>query len=233
MRYRKDTVLVIGDTHIPFERKGYLEFCLEIKDRCKCGTVVHIGDLVDNHSISYHEHDPDGWSPLQEMEEADKVLKKWFKAFPKLYLARGNHDCLVDRKGKTIGLPKRCFKPYRDIWKLPEKWVDDFEFNIDGVLYKHGTGMTGKYAHVTSAERARQSTVIGHTHSNLAVEYLASSKDCIFGMNVGCGIDKKKYAFAYGKDFPRKPILGCGVVTDRGRFAQVFPMDLGEVWTQS
>ena len=221
---KRNAVLVVGDTHLPFEHRNYLEFCKEIHKRCKCDTVVHIGDLVDNHSISYHEHDPDGWSPEFEMKETDKHLKAWFKAFPKLYLCRGNHDALVDRKAKTIGLPKRCFAPYRDIWSLPEGWVDDFEFVIDDVLYKHGTGMSGRYAHIMAAERARMSTVIGHTHSSGGVEYLVSSKDCIFGMNVSCGIDRKKYAFAYGKDFPRKPVLGCGVVTDNGRYAQYFPM---------
>ena len=227
MKVHKDNVLIVGDIHAPFEHPQYLEFCKEIQSRCKTHRTVIIGDLVDNHSISYHEKDQEAWSPLQEMEETDKHLAKWFKAFPKdVYLCRGNHDALADRKGKTIGLPKRCFRQYRDIWSLPKGWKDDFEWEFDGVLYKHGTGMSGKYAHILAAERARQSTVIGHTHSSLAVDYLASSKDCIFGANVGCGIDHHRYAFAYGKDFPRKPILGCGVVTDKGRFCQVFPMKL-------
>ena len=225
-KFHKDHVIIIADTHFPFEHKHYLEFCKQIQTRCKCGTVVHIGDLVDNHSISYHEHDPNGMSAEEEMSKADVKIEDWVKAFPKLKLCRGNHDCLVDRKGKTAGLPKRAFKPFREMWKLKKGWEDDFEFVIDGVLYKHGTGVSGKYSHVTSAERSRQSTVVGHTHSSGGVEYLASSRDCIFGMNVGCGIDRKAYAFAYGKDFPRKPILGAGVVTDKGRFAQFFPMDL-------
>ena len=223
---RKENVLVIGDSHLPFHHKDYLAFCKQIQKRCKCQTVVHIGDLVDNHAISYHEHDPDGFSPNDEMKEVDKHLVKWFKAFPKLKLCRGNHDGLVDRKAKTVGLPSRCFREYRNIWNFPVGWEDDFEFEIDGVLYKHGTGMSGKYAHVNAAERARQSTVIGHTHATLGVEYLVSSKDCIFGVNCGCGIDRKKYAFKYGRDFTRKPVLGCAIVTDKGRFCQVFPMDL-------
>jgi len=225
-KLRDSNVLVIGDTHLPFVHKHYLDFVKEVQWKCKCKQVVHIGDLVDNHSISYHEIDPDGWSPKYEMEKVDEQLVDWFKAFPELKLCRGNHDSLVDRKGKTVGLPKRCFMPYRDIWGLPKGWQDDFEFIIDGVLYKHGTGFSGQYAHVTAAERSRQSTVIGHTHSSGGVEYIASSRDCIFGMQVGCGIDRKSYAFAYGKDFARKPILGCGVVTDNGRFAQFFPMGL-------
>ena len=222
----ESNVLVIPDTHIPFEHKDILKFCAKIQERCKCGTVVHIGDLVDNNSISYWEHDPDGKSPEDEMQEADRHLQKWFQQFPKLIITKGNHDRLVDRKGKTCGLPERCFKPFREIWELPDGWVDDFEFQFHGVRYFHGTGYSGKYAHVQAAYDSRQSAVIGHTHSTGAVNYTANSQEVIFGMNVGSGIDRQAYAFSYGKAFKRKPILGCGVVTDKGKFAQFFPMDI-------
>lgn len=221
-------VLVIGDTHIPFCHKNYLKFCQRINKHFKCAEVVHIGDLVDNHSISYHEHSPELWSPLKEMEETDKLLKKWFKAFPKLKLCKGNHDSLVDRKGKTVGLPRRCFQPFREIWNLPKGWQDDFEFVIDDVLYKHGTGYAGKYSHIQAAMDSRMSTVIGHTHSVCGVEYMANERQIIFGMNVGSGISRKSIAFAYGKDFKRKPIIACGVVsyTNKGTNASVYPMDM-------
>ena len=222
----KDHVLIIGDTHLPFVHKHYLDFCKEIQARVKCGTVVHIGDLVDNHAISYHEHHPSGRSPADEMAEADKLLKGyWFKAFPKLKLCRGNHDRLVDRKAKTAGLPERAFKPFRQIWDLPAGWEDSTCFIIDDVEYTHGT-LTGPNAHIGHATHNRQSTVIGHTHSTGAINYLVSNKDRIFGMNVGCGIDRNTYAFEYGRDFCKKPVLGCGVVTDQGKFCQFFPMDL-------
>ena len=208
----KRNVLVVGDTHIPFEQKGYLEFCLKVQKEEQCGTIVHIGDLVDNHSISYHEHDPNAWSPLHEMEETDKHLAKWFKAFPKVKLTKGNHDCLVDRKSKTVGLPRRCFQSYRDIWKLPKTWVDDFSFVIDGVLYKHGTKTSGRLAHYHQAIKNRMSVVMGHLPAYAGIVFTASPKDCIFGMNVGCGIHANALAFAYGEDFPEKPIVSCAVV---------------------
>lgn len=221
-------ILVIGDTHIPFEVDGYLEFCLRIYEYYKCSKVVHIGDLVDNHAISYHEHDPNGWSPEDEMKESDKHLKKWFNAFPEVYLCRGNHDALVDRKGKTVGLPRRCFRDFRDMWQLPKGWKDEFDFIFDGVLYTHGTGYSGRNGHILAAFDNRMSTVTGHLHSVAGVEYLANSKSLIFGMAVGCGIDSKKYAFEYGKGFRRKPIVSCGVVsyTSKGTNATVFPMEL-------
>lgn len=220
-------ILVIGDTHIPFEKEGYLEFCKRIHKQLKCTEVVHIGDLVDNHAISYHEHDPDGWSPADEMEEADKRLKKWFKAFPEVKLCRGNHDNLVDRKGKTVGLPRRCFAQFRDMWNLPKGWKDDFSFIIDNVTYMHGTS-AGKFAHLQHAIDNRMSTVIGHLHSTCGVEYIANERDIIFGCCVGSGIDRKSYAMAYGKPFRRKPILACGVISysKHGVNASVYPMEI-------
>jgi len=218
-------VLVIGDTHEPFCKEGYLEFCKEIHKKWKCNKVVHIGDLVDNHAISYHEHDPNGMSPEDEMKATLEVLQGWYKAFPKVLLCRGNHDALVDRKGRTSGLPERCFKPFREIWELPKGWSDDWEWEIDGVLYKHGLGCSGKRPHALEAIREGQSVVIGHAHSILAMEYIFTSRDQKFGLSAGCGIDRKAYAFSYGKDMKFKPAIGCGVVLD-GEVAIVERMPL-------
>lgn len=223
---KRKNLLVIGDTHLPFTHKHYLDFCIDIKKQCKCEEVVHIGDLVDCHAISYHEHDPDGLSPKDEFELARKMLKSWYKAFPKVKLCLGNHDKLIDRKGKTAGLPSEVFLPFRDIWQLPDEWEDDFEFTIDDVRYIHGTGYSGRYAHVQACLDSRKSTVIGHLPSSAGIEWMANEEDRVFGANVGCGIDRHAYAMAYGKDFRRKPILSVGVVTDAGKHCQVMPMDL-------
>ncbi len=219
-------ILVIGDTHEPFCHKDYLAFCLRIKNAWNCVEVVHIGDLVDNHSISFHDIDPDGYSPEEEIKKSIEKCKKWFKAFPKVKMCLGNHDRRVDRKQKNVGLPSRCFKPFREIWELPDEWETEFEYEIGGVRYIHGTGFSGENAHVKAALSGRISTVIGHVHAVGGVQYLASSKDIIFGMAVGCGVDRKSYAFSYGRDFAKKPILGCGVVsyTSKGVNAQFVPM---------
>jgi predicted phosphodiesterase len=225
MGKQKDNVLVIGDTHFPFEQEGYLDFCLRIKKENNCNKVVHIGDLSDGHAISYHESDPNLSSASDEMDKVDIVLKEWFKAFPKLTLTKGNHDNLVDRKGRTAGLPKRCFYPFRDMWKLPKGWKDCFEVIIDDVLYKHGTGNSGKLAHLNLALANRMSTVMGHCHGFAGIAYTASPRDCIFGMNVGSGVDNSALAFAYGKDSKFKPIVSCGVVF-KGESPQIFRMKL-------
>jgi len=219
--------LVIADTHLPYEKEGYLDFCLDIQKRVKCGTVVHIGDLVDNASMSFHHDiDPNSKSPKDEIDEAKKHLQDWYKAFPKVFLCLGNHDRRVDLKGKHVGLPECVFKPFREIWELPKDWKDAFNHEIFGVRYQHGTGYSGDTAHLKAAYNNRQSTVIGHTHSGCGIGYLANEKDCVFAMNVGSGIDRNKIAFEYGREFKKKPIVSAGVVTDRGKYCQIFTMDI-------
>lgn len=223
----RHSILVIGDLHIPFQHKHYMDFCQRIRDRVKTEHVVFIGDLVDNHSISEKwPADPDGRSPNDEMEEADRELVKWFKAFPKALLCLGNHDTRADLKARHASLPTRVFKPFREIWNLPKSWKDDYEHTLFGVKFIHGTGYSGDLAHMKAAHFSRQSTVIGHIHHICATGYTASSKDCLFGCATGTGIDVRKYAFAYERHFPKKPIVGCAVVTDEGHNCQVFRMDL-------
>ena len=43
----KSRVLVIGDIHLPFERKDYLQFCKDTYKEYQCNRVVFIGDIID------------------------------------------------------------------------------------------------------------------------------------------------------------------------------------------
>jgi predicted phosphodiesterase len=222
----KGNILVIGDTHIPFEHRDYLDFCKQTQKKHKCTQVVHIGDLVDNHAISFHDHDPNGRSPVDEMKLADKKLAKWFKAFPKVKLCKGNHDELAWRRAYKHALPERILRNFKDIWNLPKAWDYEYAYQINGIKFFHGTGYSGQYAHIKAAKDYRQSVVMGHLHSVAGVEWTASDRDCIFGLATGCGVDRKTYAFKYSRDFVRKPILGCGLITDGGRDARFVPMKM-------
>ena len=181
---------------------------------------------MDLHSLSFFDHNPNGKSPADEMNEADKHLNRWIDCFPRMLICKGNHDRLCERRALANGLPDRVLKSFRNLWNFPLGWQDSFSWEIDGVRYMHGTGFSGQNAHIKAAESNRQSTVIGHTHSTLGGVYLVSERDRIFAMNVGCGIDRHAYAFNYGRDFPKKPVLGCGVVTDKGKYWQTFALDL-------
>jgi predicted phosphodiesterase len=218
---------IIGDTHEPFCHPDYLNFCYEIFNYFQCKHIVHIGDEVDNHAISYHEKDPDGHSAGKETEMAQEALYRWYAAFDKVKVCIGNHSALPYRKAHTHGIPKKFIKSYNEIWDAPKGWEWADEWEIYDTLITHGTGSAGQNGAIKRAIQNRQSTAIGHIHSHGGVNYSSSRNDIIYGLNVGCGIDIKAYAMAYSKPFPQRPTLGCGLILDEGRTGLFFPMDLG------
>ena len=199
-------VLVIGDLHEPFCLDNYLEHCVETYNKYKCDEVIFIGDIIDNHASSYHETDPDGHSAGQELKMAIQRIKQWYQAFPKATVIIGNHDRLIMRKAYSSGLSKMWIKDYAEVLGTPG-WNFTESIEIDDVLYIHGEGGTAR----ARVRRDLQSIVQGHLHSQAYIDWCVGAKFKLFGMQIGCGIDHKSYAMAYGKEGP-KPAIACGVV---------------------
>lgn len=215
-----NNILIIGDLHAPFNLPNYLEFCLEQQKKFKCGRVVFIGDVIDNHYSSYHESDPDGMSAGDELDIAIQEIQKYYKVFPEATVIIGNHDRLVYRKAFSGGVSKRWIKEYKEVLKVPN-WdfvesLDLFDININ-----HGEGGGARI----KMKKELQSQIQGHLHSDLYVDFIVGKNFRIFGMQVGCGIDFKSYAMAYGKNF-KKPAIGCGVLLNKGTLPIVIPMQL-------
>ena len=218
-------VLIIGDTHFPFEREGYLEHCLEIQKKYKCNKVYHIGDVVDNCFSSFHETNPDGHSASDELSMAIDKVKIWADAFPSVKICLGNHDLIINRKAFSSGLSTRWIKGLSEVLECP-KWQFDLEFIDNNILYTHGTGTSGENAAYNKALNKRISVIQGHLHSVANIKYNVSQNDVLFAMQVGCGVDDKRYAFDYAKAFPKKFVVSCGVVVDNGRLPIIELMKL-------
>lgn len=210
--YDLKNVLAIADQHEPFCKKGYLEHCIKIRDKYKCGTIVLIGDEVDLCGVSQWEKDPDGFSAGTEANLAQEKMKLWYKAFPNAYVCIGNHTARPFRQAKANGIPKKFIKSYEEAWEAPKGWRWSENWEIDGVLYTHGTGFSGANAAIRIASMHRQNTVIGHIHSEAGIQYNASKIDLVWGMQLGGALDDKAYAAFYAKDQLKKSIVGCGVV---------------------
>lgn len=178
-------ILIIGDTHVPFERKGYLEFCRKQQEKFNCGTVVHIGDVVDQHFSSFHESNPDGMSAGYELELSIERLKRWNHTFPKVKACFGNHDLIIQRQAFSAGLSYRWIKDFNEVLGLPG-WEFDMEHEIDGVVYTHGTGTSGDNGAFNKALNRRKSIVSGHLHTIANIKWNVSEIDRIFSMQVGC-----------------------------------------------
>lgn len=220
-------VLVIGDTHCPAMLPEYVGFLDEMYDLWDCDTVVHIGDLVDWASISYHPKAPSLKDSEREFAAALEQVQDLASVFPTAYWLIGNHDSLTERQATDLGLPLQVLKNYNDLWEIDWSVVPRFQtLEIDGVRYSHGeTGRGGQFPAIAQAADTFQSTVIGHFHSAAGVVYKANENARYFGMNVGCGVDYHRAAMQYGVKYPRKPVLGCGIVLD-GTTAVFEPMPL-------
>ncbi len=213
----EERVLIIGDTHCPFDMDTYIDFLEDTYNKYRCNRVVHIGDELDHHYSSYHETDANGLGGGDELAIAKKRLARYYKVFPDVDVIIGNHSRLIMRKAQSGGIPREWMREYNDVLGVPN-WNFHTEMEIDGVLYAHGEGGTAR----GKCKNDLQSVVQGHLHTQMYVEYVVGRNNRVFGMQVGCGINHDEYAFGYAKA-GKKPAIGCGVVIG-GKEAIVVPM---------
>jgi hypothetical protein len=204
---------IVGDLHLPWAHPLYLDFCRDTFDAWNCDKIVFIGDIVDHHCLSFHDTDPNGKSAEDEADWAESEVANYYREWPRAKVTIGNHCERHLRSARKAGIPDRYIRTYKELWNTP-KWDWKPEHIIEGVLYEHGTGSSGKDAALNRAMAKRMSLVQGHVHSWGGCKFHTNPTSVIFGLNVGCGIDIDAYCFAYGRPFANRPTLGCGVVLD-------------------
>lgn len=206
-------VLVIGDTHFPACHPQYLQFVRKVYTKYRCNTVVHIGDVVDHHTISFHKKHPDSMDATTEYNLARKEIAKWYKVFPDVRVCIGNHDERVFRLNADVGIPAFYIKQYNEIYNTP-RWKWDYSFILDGVYYAHGTGGGGLHPAANQMKARAISCVLGHHHSIAGINWMVGPTTRFFGMDVGTGVDCNHLGFSYGKYHLKKPVVSCGVVLE-------------------
>jgi len=206
-------VLVVSDLQEPFAHKDALDFVLAVEEKYETDSTVFIGDEVDFHAFSgKFPHDPDGYSPGEELAAAIRALGKWYESFPEAKICTSNHLDRYYKKAYNAGFPKAALRSEKDLLEAPTGWAWRRHWTIDGVRYEHGDAQGGLDAARLLAIANRQSTVIGHHHAHGGVRFISNEESVIFGLNVGCLIDRSAYVFKYGETSKFKPTLGAGVV---------------------
>ncbi len=98
--------------HIPYHHKDAIKFLKEIKKEFKPDTVVNIGDSLDFHAISMHDHNPDLPSAGSELALSKEYIKELESIFPHVTEVDSNHSSLVFRRALKYGLSKEFLKDY-------------------------------------------------------------------------------------------------------------------------
>ena len=205
-------ILVISDMHLPYQHKDAIIFLKEIKKEFKPDFVVNIGDLLDFHANSMHEHNPDLYSAGQELDKAKEYIKEIENIYPEVTEVDSNHSSLVYRRALKFGMSKQFLKPYGDFLGTRKwKWVDDLTLTMSNgqrCFFTHG-----RSADVLKVSQTMgMSAVQGHYHTKFLISYWANPDNLFFAMNVGCLINQKSMAFNYAKNFKTRFILGCGII---------------------
>lgn len=209
----RTSILVIGDTHFPAVHPEYLNFVRKIRDKYRCNQVIHIGDVIDHHCISFHKKHPEHPAAMDEYKSALKAISKWKSVFPSMKICIGNHDERVARLAADAGIPDIYLRQWNELYDTPG-WEWDWGHTIDNVLYTHGTGSSSAYPAFNAAKSRAMSVVMGHSHSVANINWLVGPSTRFFGMNVGSGVDREHISMRYGVNYMKKPVISCGVVVD-------------------
>ena len=210
-----NSVLVISDLHIPYHHQDAFDFLKALKRKYKPDLVVNIGDELDHHAISMHEHNPDLMSAGDELKQSKEYVKDLEKIFPRMTLVHSNHSSLVYRRALKYGLPKDYLKSYNEFLGVGDgwKWVDDYTVTLsDGSRCFFTHGISADVLKV--AAQYGMNTVQGHFHTKFSIGYFSNPDALIWGMQVGCLINQKSMAFDYAKNFKSRFIVGCGMIID-------------------
>lgn len=131
---RKGNTLILSDLHIPYQHTDALDFLSGLAAEFKPKRVLCVGDIYDNHRGSYHENEPDALNEEDEYYAAKEYAAKLQGLFPNMIITRGNHDDILKRKAKTVGLPVSMLSDMNKIYGTRNswKWVDKYMFDTWG-----------------------------------------------------------------------------------------------------
>jgi len=223
---KANRVGIIGDSHCPVMLDGYAEWCMSIFEQWQVNRIIHIGDLADHHSASFHDSEIGFTDIVGEMEAARDQIQHMQKVFGKnVEVLTGDHDANLARKMKAVGLDPSLLRKQAEIWGIEWKFYPRYhKLQIDDYQIFHGDqGRGGKTPAIAKAEADWTSSAIGHHHTAGGVTWGCNNNSRYWGMSVGCGIDHKHAVMAYGASFAQKPIISCGVVIDGVPYFEPMP----------
>lgn len=209
-------VLVIPDTHIPYSHPDYIKFISYLKEKYDPEIIIHLGDELDYHAISFHDSDSSLLSADMELDKAIIELQEGLhRLFPKMYLLESNHGSLVYRKMKANGLPIRVLKSMQDLYETPLwEWHHDILLitSLGPVYFCHGKAA----AYGKLAKEMGCSAVQGHYHGKFEITWHRTATGSRFNAFVGCLVDEESMAMAYARNNLPKPIHGAMFIDERG-----------------
>lgn len=226
-------VLIIPDLHFPYCHPDSLDFLHKLKVKLNPTRVICLGDELDYHALSFHDHDPDLDSSGKELVLSLGYIDTLHELFPKMDLLDSNHGSMAYRKQKHHGMPRHLLKSYNEVLCVPKEdweWHNQLVITLpngEDVLIGHFFGSDVLKASVALG----MSIIQGHAHSQFELRYWQNHKGLHFAITSACLIDDKSLAFAYNKLQIKRPIMGATFIEDSHPYLIPMLVDKNNRWT--
>ena len=207
-------VLIISDTHIPYSVPELLPYLKALKSKYKnFDKVIHIGDELDKHAMSFHDSDPDLPSAGDELRLSLPTIKELEKLFPQMDLMDSNHGSLIYRRALKHGIPKAYLRNYNEFLEVDNKWkwVDDLNLKLsDGseCYFTHGMASDG----IKLAMQYGKNVCQFHFHSKFNIQYFSNPDNLIWSLQCGCLTKQSNLNFLYSKNHRLRFVIGTGAI---------------------
>ena len=207
------SVLIISDTHIPYNVNELLPYLKLLKKKYNPDKIIHIGDEVDKHAMSFHDSDPDLPSAGDELRQSKKYIWELKKIFPKMILLHSNHSSLIYRRALKHGMPKAYLRSYNEFLEIDHqwKWVEDLNLKLsDGseCYFTHGMASDG----IKLAMQYGKNVCQFHFHSKFNIQYFSNPDNLIWSLQCGCLTKQSNLNFLYSKNHRLRFVIGTGAI---------------------
>lgn len=230
---KNSRILCVSDLHFPYHHPDTIPFLESLVECYQPDRIVLLGDEIDGHAMSYHESDPDLDAAGPEFDKALSCMEDLYEIFDDVQVdvIDSNHGALAKRKAKTAGIPQKFLKEPEELYDAPDNWT----WHQD-LIVKMSNGQRCLFTHGKSKDVMRVVShwalcvVQGHFHTEARVAYMSNPEELLFGMNVGCSIDRKNPAFAYDSNNIKRPIIAHGWIEDGIPVILPMPLDKNGRW---
>jgi hypothetical protein len=130
----KGNTLLVPDLHLPYQHPDAFDFLWALHTQYKFKRILNVGDIFDHHRPSYHESESDALNPEDEFRAAKAKAHELQSMFPDMTITEGNHDLILVRQAKTIGIPLAAICDANKTYDLKKswRWVDQLWFDSWG-----------------------------------------------------------------------------------------------------
>lgn len=216
-RYQNNKILVLADVHFPFHSKSLFDFLNDVNNKEKPDRVIINGDLTDSYQFSSYSKSLSADSPVRELKNMRKEVKKLASIFPEVIITDSNHDARLWRKAKIAGIPREVLMPYIKMigaenydWKL----VPEARFTVDAdrsnwFVQHHMAGTS-----INASKHMVANMVLSHHHTRQGITRWCGPRADYWACDTGCLIDESGYAFAYQRLNQGKPTKGVLLIEE-------------------